>query len=255
MTEETEAQTEEQSFTPSSLESVLGRADDAPSEPEGQSKTESEGEEKQVEAETPEDTSEASQEEEQESPSEEEGAEEKSKEDDNVVRMRKSMKALKEENERLKAAQKQKERPDVFEDPDGAFRHTEEQINQRIMAMSEEMARAQFDDYDERLERVQQEAQEHPAILEEIRGSAHPAMKAYEVGKRLASYDEIGDPEDFKAKVREQIREEEREKLKAEESEKTKESLPDDLTSERNAGSRSGPAWPGPTPLEEILPE
>lgn len=247
---------DEEDFKPTSLAAVFGEADDAPKEP-----TVENPDEQRAEPEEPKPEEAKADTGEQQADSDKAEPEKEPDQAESFAQLREQVKKYQARVKELETTQtEQKKRPDVFEDPDGAFRHVEEQVSQKMLAMSEEMARAQYPDFDEKVDRFLSEAEKNPALAAEVKAAAHPALKAYQLGEKYLTQDEIGDPKAFKEKTRAELREEIRKELEAEMNEKSsekkklKESLPDDLTSERNAGKRSGPVWTGPTPLEEVLP-
>lgn len=119
--------------------------------------------------------------------------------------------------------------PDFYDDPDKAFDYRgdkiEQRMNNRLIAMSEEMVRAQYEDYDTTFDAFTKAAETNPVLLDEVRQSANPALKAYQLGKKQAKLEEIGDPEDFakrtEDKIRAQVEKELREKIEAEQQKST----------------------------------
>lgn len=132
----------------------------------------------------------------------------------------------------LKELQEKKEdepAPDFYDNPDAAFEHhqskLEQRLTQKMISMSEEMVRAQYEDYDAVIDQFAEAVKTNPVLLEEARQSANPALKAYQLGKKQAKLAEIGDPEDFAKRTEESIRakveKELREKLAAEKQKST----------------------------------
>lgn len=119
--------------------------------------------------------------------------------------------------------------PDFYDDPDKAFDYRgnkiEQRMNNRLIAMSEEMVRAQYEDYDVTFDAFSKAAEVNPILLDEVRQAANPALKAYQLGKKQAKLEEIGDPEDFakrtENKIRAQVEKELREKIEAERQKST----------------------------------
>ena len=123
-------------------------------------------------------------------------------------------------------------------------------INERLN-MSEMMLRQQHEDVDAVIERFQQEAQKNPALCAQLQSQPHPWKWAYDYAKRLMTMDEIGDPESYKQRIREQVLAE----LQQSDSnpQAAKPNIPQSLAGARSSGARSAPAWSGPTSLEDII--
>ena len=235
-------------FVPSTLDAVMG--DDTPAEPVIQAEPETPEPEKVVEAAEPEVTPEKVEEPVKEEP--------KVEKEDNVVAMRKVIAELKAENTELKVVPP-KAAPDVLDDPEGFRAHMTGEFDAKFANMSEAMAKSQFTDYDEVATRFYEEAAKNPAVIQSVKDSPHPALEVYNQGQRLKALDNIGDPAAYEAKIKAQVRAEIEAEIKGEatktEADKTKlkNSLPDDLTSETNVGSRAA-AVPGTTSLDQLFP-
>ena len=137
--------------------------------------------------------------------------------------------------------------PDFYDDPDKAFEFRgekiEQRMNNRLIAMSEEMVRAQYEDYDDTFDAFTKAVETNPILLDEVRQAANPALKAYQLGKKQAKLEEIGDPEDFakrtEDKIRAQVEKELREKIEAE-KQKTIDAKSKTLPSLANENSSGG---------------
>jgi hypothetical protein len=109
------------------------------------------------------------------------------------------------------------------------------------------------------LDRVVKEAETNPAIRGNISGKPNVALAVYKEGKRLTELDKIGDPVEFRAKLKAEIMEEMKTEAGADkdavakEKKALKDALPDDLTSESNAGKRAEKKVFKPTDLDAIL--
>lgn len=238
----------EEEFVPTSLDSVMGGTDDTPQD------TVVEVEEKPVE------------EVKAEEPVEETKTEDPVKQDkqDNVIAMRELIASQSAELKEFKKVPAEPA-PDVIDDPDGFREHMTKEfdikLSQNKAEMSETMAQQQFDDYKVVSERFYKELEASPEIGVKIHNSSHPAMEVYKQGKKLLQLDDIGDPTEFKAKMKAEIlaelKDETSTKVTEAEKEKAslKDKLPDDLTSEANAGARKGPTWAGPTSLDNMFPD
>lgn len=160
--------------------------------------------------------------------------------------------------------------PDPVEDPDGFAAAVEARAEAKANAkfqqaeadrvnQSEQRARAAHPDFDEVAKNFFEAAQLNPALADEVRQASDPAEKAYEIGKRIAQMNEIGDPEAYKAKLKAEalaeLEAEKAEKQKTDEDEALKDQLPEDLTgvaSDASLRSKSG-AGAKDESLDDIL--
>ncbi len=235
----------EEQFVPTSLDVVMGgEVVDAPvvtAEPEVEATPEPEAVE-----EKPNETEETAKAEESEEPSQV----------DNFAQLREVTKTQKARIAELEASQKEPEAAiDVFEDQAGFTQQLESKFDNKLLSMSEEMVKEQFDDYDAMLERVVKEAETNPSIRGNIAGKQNVALAVYKEGKRLTELDAIGDPTTYREKIRAEIQAEM--KVDADKAQKTKtkikDSLPDDLTSEGSTRNSPKDKPFEPTSLDAIL--
>lgn len=112
---------------------------------------------------------------------------------------------------------------------------------------AEVLARQRWADYDEKVEHFKEAARSNPFLLQELSRAADPAEYAYNVSNRILEAKQYGS-----APSREEIEAQMREKIMAELG-MNRPQVPTTLANERSVGSRSGPAWAGPTPLGQIL--
>lgn len=122
-------------------------------------------------------------------------------------------------------------------------------LNARL-DMSEMMARQNYADFEEVKAEFLAMARENPMLADQARADAHPWNKAYQIAKNVRTMREVGatDLETLKAKLREELMAEAQAQLAAAPA-----TLPPTLTTARNVGTRSGPAWSGPKSLSELL--
>lgn len=113
---------------------------------------------------------------------------------------------------------------------------------------AEALARQKWADYDEKVEHFKEAAKSNPFLLQELRTAANPAEYAYNVANRILEAKQYGS-----APSREDIEAEMRAKIMAELGMSNQPKAPTTLANERSVGSRSGPAWSGPTPLGDIF--
>jgi hypothetical protein len=89
---------------------------------------------------------------------------------------------------------------------------------------------------------------QNPFLMGELMQAADPVAYAYNAGKQIQQARAYGNA----APTREQIEAELREKIIAE-LDLNRPKAPSTFAGDRSVGSRSGPAWTGPTPLGDML--
>lgn len=147
--------------------------------------------------------------------------------------------------------------PSMWEDEQGWQQHFGNQVAQQAalnakLDLSEMLARRDNADFEDMKARFVQMAEANPAIVQQALADADPWGKAYKIAKNAATMDELGatDLETLETKLREKIMAE----LQAgSEPVPPPPVVPPTLTTERNVGARTGPAWSGPLSLEEML--
>lgn len=157
------------------------------------------------------------------------------------------------------------EAPDPWEDPHGFANWTSQQavaaamqnltpvIEQRFVAervqSSVAAAKVRHSDFDEKWAVFEAMEATNPALTQAALQQPDPAEYVYRTVKNYELAQQLGalDVDTLKARLREEIMAEETAKLPQ------RPSIPSSLASERNVGSRSGPAWAGPKSLAEIL--
>ncbi len=160
--------------------------------------------------------------------------------------------------------------PDWFENPAEATKyHTSqmvgpqfEQIGQTLLAFAKDNAITRYSE--EKVNEAErafidavQSRQLDPADYQAVVGSPNRYAAAVQWHQRQLAKQEIGDdPAAYKAKVEAEIREKVLAELKqGGERQPTTGApvMPSNLATVRNVGTRSGPAWGGPTPLNDIF--
>ena len=148
--------------------------------------------------------------------------------------------------------------PSIWEDEQGWQQHFGAQITQQAslnakLVMSEMLARQSHEDFDAMKAEFLVMAEQNPALVQQALGDPHPWDKAYKIARTASTMKELGatDVATLEAKLREKIMAE----LEQGQSPVQPRTLPPTLTGERNVGSRSGPAWGGPTPFVSIFPD
>lgn len=120
-------------------------------------------------------------------------------------------------------------------------------LTQRV-EFAEALARQKWDDYDEKVEHFKEAVKGNPFLLQELKAAPNPAEYAYGVASKILEAKAYS-----QQPSREQIEAEMRAKIMAELGMSTQPKAPTSLVNDRSVGSRSGPAWSGPTPLNDIL--
>lgn len=180
------------------------------------------------------------------------------------------LKAMQAQLDRLSRQQSQQnrpERPDPFEDPEGARRYDEAMLSQQFVDqkvnMSAEIAKQAFPDFDEVMQDWNGLARTDPAYFQSLYSTAvqqsNPAAWAYRKMKEMRVAREVGDPEDYRTKLREELAAEIRAEFEAEQKaaaeQRQQDAIPQSLAGERSAGNPRGSAWSGPTPMDQIIGE
>jgi hypothetical protein len=155
--------------------------------------------------------------------------------------------------------------PDRWEDPEGydrwlvaqatnqateAAREAAQQhyVVQRIQTSAEE-AKAKYPDYLDKKSVFEQMAQVNPMLLEEMVRHPNPAQYAYDVAKTQIELQQYGGLEGL---IEARIAARQTEAMQSVQQHLPS-SAPPTISDSRSTGSRSGPAWSGPTPLSAIL--
>lgn len=143
---------------------------------------------------------------------------------------------LERELEELRNQQPQQPVPTYYEDPEGYVQRIQNESTQRLYAALEASAREQYPDYDEAFGVVMQHAQGNPALVQEVMSSPNPAVAAYKMGKKLAEFEKMKDPDAYRAQIEAEVRA----KVEAEVAAKTQQrqkvaaEIPPDLSQARN---------------------
>jgi len=130
--------------------------------------------------------------------------------------------------------------------------YTQNQFLMERGRIAEWRARDRYQDYDDTVEHFKMAAGENQFLMQELLKADDPAEYAYRVGKQVQEARSIGQAPS-REQMRAEIEAELREKLKAELGLPATRQAPSTLAAERSVGTRSGPAWTGPTPLGDLL--
>lgn len=121
--------------------------------------------------------------------------------------------------EALKNPPKEEEQVEFFEDPEGRFNQMQQQVNTQMLVqkiqMSEYMAKQQYADYDDKMQRFLEEAQKSPALIDQMKSHTHPAEFAYQTADKFIKMDEIDNLDAYKQSLSEKLRKELEEEYKA----------------------------------------
>lgn len=113
---------------------------------------------------------------------------------------------LERELEEVRRQQPQQQPASYYEDPEGYVQRIQNETNQRLYAALEASAREQYPDYDEAFGIVMQHAQGNPALVQEVMSSPNPAVAAYKMGKKLAEFEKMKDPDAYRAQIEAEVR-------------------------------------------------
>lgn len=147
----------------------------------------------------------------------------------------------------------------VLSDLPGSFRRVEEREELRYRARrfkaSEELARLQFQDYDETLKLFPEVTRHNRGLLQEIEQSEMPALYAYHAIKRHAEAAKHADPTQREAQIEAEVKKRVEAALAKERSQSAAESVPVSLTTVRGSGAATPKpkTWAGPKPLSAIV--
>jgi hypothetical protein len=160
-------------------------------------------------------------------------------------------------------------RPDFFENPEAATQHTVqqsvspqfEQINQQLLAIARDNAETRFtpetvNDAEKAFITAMQSKALDPADYQKVISSPNRYTAAVQWFKRQQAQAEIGDdPAAFRAKVEAEILA--KHGITPGEQQPAQQHrppvMPSNLAGARNVGARSGPAWSGPSSLQDIF--
>jgi len=139
--------------------------------------------------------------------------------------------------------------PDPLDDQQGYADHIQQQVDERIRAatfeMSQQLMRAQHDDYDQSADAFLELAKSNPQLVAEMQAHPMPAKFVYETAKKAEQYAEMQDIDSYRAKLAAEVRAEVKAELeaeakaKAEKEAKLNGALAPSLTNTRAAGTNT----------------
>lgn len=184
-----------------------------------------------------------------------------------VLDERRKRQALEAELEKVRQGQQQQpaneaEKADWYADPEKAAQAMQQQLSQQAfntkLELSQDMMRAQFEDYDEHETEFVDLAKQDPRLIQEMQQAPNPARFAYDTAKKAREYEAMKDVDSYKAKLRQELEAELRKELEAEQQQKAekqqrkRDAIDPSLASSTSAGLKSND-YAGPTPLDNIL--
>jgi hypothetical protein len=145
--------------------------------------------------------------------------------------------------------------PSIWDDDQAWQQHFQRQVMQQADQLSrinasEMAARAQHPDFQDMFDLFNKLASENPSVVQQAMADPHPWNKAYQIAKNHKSMQELGatNLDELRAKLREEILAEQQQAQPV-----PGQVLPPTLSTERNVGTRTGPEWSGPKPLDQLL--
>lgn len=157
----------------------------------------------------------------------------------------------------------QEQAPNWFDDPEGAAKHQQSQMQkmlfERSAVMGQELMRSLHDDFDEMETKFFQMIDSNPQLQQGLLAAANPAKFAYETAKKAAEYDRMQNIDEYRSQLQREAEEKAEAKIRAEYEAKmlrqqAKEGaiLPT-LSGTSSKGGLKSDDWSGPTSLENIL--
>lgn len=160
--------------------------------------------------------------------------------------------------ERVNTPAQPEQRPDFFEDPDAALSSVEQRMDQKMARMriewSEQAARERHEDFEDKVQVFQEQANENPLLWQQMGQAPDPAEFAYRHADQVAKMREFGDISNFEEKVRADERAKAEKAIAEKYEAKLKElsNLPGSLSDTRAAGGNDTPSVTD-EPLEDIM--
>lgn len=168
--------------------------------------------------------------------------------------------------EAQKPKTEQQQPPDQFEDFPGATRHAVQpefqRIEQQLLAIAKDTAITRFteekvNEAEQAFISAMQSQKLDQADFQKVVHSPNRYAAAVQWHQRQLAQAEIGDdPAAFRAKLEAELREKLTAELQQGEQPQTQQRqavMPSNLAGARNVGARSGPAWSGPSTIDDIF--
>ena len=170
--------------------------------------------------------------------------------------------------EAVKPKQEAAPAPDWFENPEAATQNAVrssvspqfEHINQQLLAIARDNAETRFtpetvNEAEQAFIGAMNSQKLDPADYQKVVSSPNRYAAAVQWHKRQQAQAEIGDdPTAYKAKLEAEIRERVLAEVNGGQPAQQRQAvMPSNLTGARNVGARSGPAWSGPSTIDDIF--
>jgi len=172
--------------------------------------------------------------------------------------------------EAQKPKQEPQQKPDWFENPEAATQHAVretltpqlDQVTSTLMATAQMVAGIKYGDdkvaeAEQAFINAMRSQKLDPADYQKVANSPNRYAAAVQWHQRQLAQAEIGDdPAAYKAKLEAEVREKVLAELQQGDGQQTQQrqaTMPSNFATARNVGSRAGPAWAGPAPLQDIF--
>jgi hypothetical protein len=113
---------------------------------------------------------------------------------------------------------------------------------------SEVKAKATYADYDDAFRAFQQAATANHSLIQQMTAASDPAEFAYKKGKTALDLERVGSIDELLANAKAQWEQEARAAMPVPTA-----ALPSTTATDGSVGGRTGPAWAGPVPLDQLL--
>lgn len=155
--------------------------------------------------------------------------------------------------------------PEIWDDPNAFVRSQAMEmvspLQQQMLAMARQVAEIQYQPdkvkaAEEAFNRAVAAGQMDPEIHRRINSAPNPFAAAVQWHQHTSTMSEIGsDPAAYKAKLAEEIRAQVMAELQQSNPAPAQAApvMPSNFATARNVGTRTGPAWSGPTPIGDIF--
>lgn len=175
--------------------------------------------------------------------------------------LKQQLEALNRQFEMMRQQPQQPDQPiDFWENPTGAIsieakraaqlaiQEFQQQQQMERINQSEVAAKAKYSDFDDALYAFRQAVSANPSLVQQMTSASDPAEFAYKTGKRAIDLERVGSMDELLKAERAKWEAE----LKAAVPQPAQ-SFPATTATDGSVASRSGPAWQGPTPIEDML--
>ena len=131
--------------------------------------------------------------------------------DERAKRQELEKRAIELESKLKELEQPQAEKPDFYTDPDKRLAVERQEIELKLQRakidMSEMLVKQTHQDYDEVVKAFEEAATANPFLAQQMLNHANPALFAYQEGKKHIQIKDMQNPEEYKAKLEAELRE------------------------------------------------